>query len=78
MNNSDWISRPEFNWCFGCWFSAKIESKETPIGTIYLCRNCGLSVHRHKDDKETNIELPRYFTDNEWDEYWNKNIKIKE
>lgn len=70
----EWVSRPDLNWCPNCWFSAKIESKPTPIGTKYLCTNCGVSVHQYNDGNSIE-ELPRYYTDEEWNEYWEKNIK---
>ena len=69
--NAEWINRPYLNWCFYCWFNAKIEGKQTPIGIMYLCRNCGVTFREDDEQK------PRHFTDEEWYEYWKKNIEIK-
>ena len=75
--DTEWTNRPDLNWCYNCWFNAKIESRPTRIGIWYLCRNCGATVHQHNDDKEFNKELPKYYTDEEWYEYWKKNIQMK-
>ena len=71
MDKKEWKQRLDLNWCYNCWFAANIESRETLIGIMYLCRNCGISTRAGNDD------CPRYFTDEEWNEYWQKNIQIK-
>ena len=75
----EWKQRSDLNWCFSCWFGAKIESKETSIGTLYLC-HCGVTVRQYNgEDPADNKELPRYFaTDEEWDVFWQNNFQIKE
>lgn len=83
-----WIERKDFNWCFNCWFNAKIESKETEIGTNFICLNCGVCVNKpnskllekiknsNQSYKFDEKEYPRFFTEEEWQKYWEENIKI--
>jgi hypothetical protein len=68
--STEWTPRPEFNWCYNCWFNAKIESKQTEIGVRFLCLNCGF--HPFMDYK---LEAPKHFTDEEWQKFWEENIK---
>lgn len=78
-NADDWILRSDLNWCYNCWFGARIESKKTRIGIMYICR-CGFNVHIHDDEeKDTNPEQPPFFKDdNEWSAYWEKHFKHNE
>jgi hypothetical protein len=85
MSESKWIERKDLNWCYGCWFNAKIESKETLIGTVFICLNCGFRVRKPLEDLQSDLdkliddkELPKYFTDEEWDKYWEENFKEKD
>lgn len=78
---NEWVSRRELNWCSYCWFNAKIESRQTDIGTMWLCLNCGISIHAYPDGNgkgSLGEELPRYFSDEEWQKYWETHIKVKE
>lgn len=65
----EWIARPEFNWCFHCWFNAKIETREIEIGTMILCLYCGNHFTLYSDKKD-HPEMPRHFTDEEWYREW--------
>ena len=67
--------RADLNWCYFCWFSANIESATNEISERFLCLNCGALVIVYPDDD--NPEIPRSFTDEEWDSYWEKNIKAE-
>jgi hypothetical protein len=73
----NWQSRPDFNWCYNCWFNAKIESKTTEIGETFVCLHCGYSA-RHYHNEPRDKDCPRYFTDEEWSKFWTENYKIKE
>jgi len=41
------------------------------IGTKYLCRNCGVTF------SEYDIQKPRHYSYEEWEKYWEQNIKAK-
>ncbi len=77
-----WQQHPyaEINWCSECWFNARIESRQTPIGTMWLCLNCGISIHQYTGESVGSLgeKVPCHFTVQEWQEYWEKNIKAKE
>lgn len=79
---SGWVKRPDLNWCYNCWFNAKIESRKITIGTQYICHYCGFYTTIANDDivrkmresdspftdfvVSNNHEKPRFFTEEEW------------
>ncbi len=72
----EWISRSELNWCCYCWFNAKIESRPTDIGTMWLCHNCGICIHAYEDGTgkgSLGEDLPCFF--NKEGEEWNEWLK---
>lgn len=71
---------PELNWCYYCWFNAKIESFNTSIGTIWCCAHCGIQIHAHNDGTgkgSLGEDLPRHFTKEEFRKWWEENFKMK-
>lgn len=71
----EWRKRPEFNWCSNCWFSADIESSINKDGIErILCRNCGVTVSLFPNQEKPK-DIPRFFSDKEWEEYWEINFK---
>jgi len=77
VDTLDWIACPQFNWCCNCWFNAKIEKKQTRIGIMYLCLNCGIGIHAYEDGTgkgSLGEDLPRHFSDEEWLK-WNEEYR---
>ena len=67
----------KYNWCPSCWFGAKIEVIEHKIYNHLLCLNCGMNVTDFRDGTFSS-DPPRYFSDEEWDEFWKNNYKETE